>query len=197
MHKPAQTRVPIHPLLASRWSPRSFDGKPVGEDTVLALAEAARWAPSCFGAEPWRFLICNKSGGADAWQKLFECLVEGNRAWAKNAQLLVLICAETAFAHNGKENRHCRYDAGAAAMSMVLEAENRGLRCHQMGGFDAQAAREAFAIPDSFECMSVLAAGWQAGAGLLDGELKERETAPRKRRPLGEVAFNGEWGKAV
>ncbi|MBE8158243.1 MAG: nitroreductase [Betaproteobacteria bacterium] len=195
-HKPAQTRAPIHPLLAARWSPRSFGGRVVEDHTIAAMAEAARWAPSCFGAEPWRFVICNKEKNEAAWDKAFASLAEGNR-WAKNAQLLVLVCGEKAFAHNGGENRHCRYDSGAAAMSFVLEAENQGLRCHQMAGFDAEAARAAFAVPDAFECLSMLAVGYQAGAEMLEGELRERETAERTRRPLAESFFDGEWGKAA
>ena len=197
-HKPAQTRAPIHSLLAARWSPRAFDGgKIIAAEIIAAMSEAARWAPSCFGAEPWRFVLCDKTTNPQAWQKAFDCLVEGNREWAKNAPLLVLVCTEAAFARNGEANRHCRYDAGAAAMNFVLEAENQGLRCHQMGGFDGEAARAAFAVPEGFECLSMLAAGYQAGAGIFTGEMKARETAARTRRPLEESFFAGKWGKAA
>lgn len=195
-HKPAQTSAPIHPLLASRWSPRAFSPQPVDVETVAAMAEAARWTPSCFGAEPWRFVICNKEKNFPAWEKAFACLADGNKLWTKNAQLLVLICAEKAFADGG-ENRHSRYDTGAAAFAWTIEAENQGLRCHQMGGFDAEAAQNAFGVPDGFECLAMLAAGYQADAGVLESdELRARETAPRKRRPPEESFFDGAWGKS-
>lgn len=198
MHKPAQTRAPIHPLLASRWSPRAFDGnKPVSEETRMALAEAARWTPSCFGAEPWRFIFCDQYANPESWQRALECLVEGNRKWAKNAPLLVLVCAATVFARDGKPNRHGQYDAGAAAFSLTLEAEHHGLRCHQMGGFDIAAARAAFAVPESFECMSVIAIGEQADAARLEEDLQQHETATRARTPAGECFFDGAWGRAL
>lgn len=198
MHKPAQTRAPIHPLIAARWSPRSFDGnKPVSRESRIAMAEAARWSPSCFGAEPWRFVFCDKYDNPESWRKLLSCLAEGNQKWAQNAPLLALICAASLFAHNGKPNRHGQYDAGAAALAMTLEAEHRGLRCHQMGGFDSQSARTAFGVPDEFECMAVVAVGEQADAGRLESDLREREESPRTRGEAGEMFFDGEWDKPL
>ena len=199
MYKPAQTRAPVHPLIASRWSPRAFEeDKTIDANIILSLAEAARWAPSCFGAEPWRFLCGDNNTNSSAWKKAFSCLVEGNQKWAKHAQILILVCAEQAFAHNGKPNRHCAYDSGAAAMNLTLEAEHHGLRCHQMGGFDADAAKKTFAIPDGFECISVIAVGIQADAGRLsDKELRERESVPRQRKPLGECFFDGKWENPI
>lgn len=196
MNKPAQTCIPIHPLLAERWSPRAFDeNRAIAEDSITALIEAARWTPSCYGAEPWRFVLCNKVTRPDAWQKALDCLVEGNRQWAKNAPLLVLVCADTLYAHNGESNQHCRYDTGAAAISLVMEAENQGLRCHQMAGFDQTVARTAFGVPDSFDCMAFIAIGYQADADILEINARERETAPRARRRLDESFFDGSWGR--
>ncbi len=199
MYKSAQTKSPIHPLLSSRWSPRAFDPtKPISEEIIVSLKEAARWAPSCFGAEPWRFIFCNKGNISMAWDKAYSCLVDANKKWAKNAPLLILVCAEHNFAHNGKPNIHALYDSGAAAMALVLEAENQELRAHQMGGFDAQAAQEAFAIAEGFECISVIAVGYQGELRVLeDDDLKARETAERQRKPLHECFFDGKWGEAV
>lgn len=195
MDKPAQTSAPIHPLIAARWSPRSFNSNQgVGAEARTALAEAARWTPSCFGAEPWGFVFCDRDTDAGAWQKAHDCLMEGNQQWAKNAPLLVLACAAKVFAHNGKPNRHGAYDCGAAVFALVLEAEHQGLRCHQMAGFDADAARAAFAVPEEFECMAFIAIGKQTDAGRLEPSLKERELSERTRRPLQEGFFIGKWG---
>ena len=197
-HKPAQTRAPIHPLLASRWSPRAFDeSRQVDKEARIAIAEAARWAPSCFGAEPWRFVFFDRYTNPAAFARALECLAEGNRQWAKRAPLLVLVCAEKIFAHNGEANRHASYDAGAAAFSLVLEAEHRGLRCHQMAGFDADAARAAFSVPDSCECLAMIAIGEQAGAERLDENMREREAADRSRTAPEDRVFEGEWGNAL
>ena len=197
MKKPAP--APIHPLLAERWSPRAFAPEAaLSPDELTALAEAARWAPSCYGAEPWYFLFCDRGSDLESWQKALDCLAPPNQVWAKHSALLVIVCAARDFAHNGKPNRHCGYDTGAAAFSLVLQAEALGLRCHQMGGFDGERAREAFSIPAECDCMAFIAAGRQAEAETLQQEeLRERERAPRRRKDLGENFFRGEWGKGL
>ena len=196
MKKPAP--APIHSLLAERWSPRAFDAAAVLSETdMTAMAEAARWAPSCYGAEPWAFVFCNRASDSAAWEKALECLAPPNQAWARNASLLVLACAQSRFARNGKPNRHCGYDAGAAVFSLVLQAEAAGWRCHQMGGFDADKARAAFAVPEEFECMAFVAAGRQTAAATLPDDLRAREEAGRKRRGLGENFFRGKWGRGL
>ncbi len=196
MEKPAATREPIAPLLASRWSPRAFDpGRAIGAGEIVALLEAARWAPSCFGAQPWSFVVCDRGADSAAWERLHGCLAPGNQAWAGLAPLLILAVGRKDFAHNGKPNRHHLYDTGAASMSLVLQAEALGLRAHQMGGFDPERAREAFGVPDGHDCIAVIAVGHQADPDVLpDPGLRERERAPRGRDPLGERFFAGGWG---
>jgi nitroreductase len=160
--------------------------------------EAARWAPSCFGAEPWRFVLCDKERNPAAWQKALDCLVPDNQTWAQQAAALILVCADTAFAHNGKSNTFHAYDTGAAAMCLVLEAENQGLRAHQMGGFDAEAARAAFAVPQNCACLSFIAVGKQAEAATLkDDDMRAREETPRQRQALVDNFFDGAWSVPV
>lgn len=198
MHKPAITQVPIHELLANRWSGRAYDAERfVTEEQVISLLEAARWAPSCFGDQPWRFVVCSKSTDAEAWQRAYDCLVPGNQSWAVNAPLLILICADTLFSHNQKENRWAGYDTGAAAENLCLQATGLGLMAHQMGGFDSNKAREAFAVPSQFELMAMLSVGYPAQLESLSAEQREREIAPRARRPLGELFFSGIWNKPI
>lgn len=196
MKKPADTSEPLAPLLANRWSPRAFDpGRPVPPEHVAALLEAARWAPSCFGAQPWSFVVCDRRTQPDAWERLHSCLAPGNQAWAKLAPLLILAVGRESFAHNGKPNRHHAYDTGAASMSLVLQAEALGLRAHQMGGFDSGKAGQEFGVPEGHVCLAVIAVGNQAGPGALDdADLRERERAPRSRDPLGDHFFAGAWG---
>lgn len=198
LNKPAVTAVPIHELLARRWSPRAFDAsKRVTREQVLALVEAARWAPSCFGDEPWRVIVWDRARDAASWQKAFDCLAESNQAWVKNTSLLFAVGADPLFHHNGKDNRWAQYDSGAAGMSLCLQAAALGLAAHQMGGFDAQKLREAFGIPAPISLMSMIAVGHQAAPEVLAGEVREREIAPRKRRVLGETFFEGEWGVPI
>jgi nitroreductase len=198
MKKPALTQEPIDGTIAARWSGRAYDpGKPVSREQIIALLEAARWAPSCYGDQPWRFIVWDRNADEAAWQKAFDCLVPGNQAWVKNAPLLFLITAGSLFNHNGKENRWGQYDTGAAAENLCLQASSMGLMAHQMGGFDVAKARAAFDIPDEYALMSMLAVGYQADISTLSGEVLERETAPRSRRPLDELFYSGTWGKPV
>lgn len=198
MQKPAITQAPIHDIIANRWSPRAYDAnKAVSPTQIISLLEAARWAPSCFGDEPWRFIVWDKNQDAAAWEKAFDCIVPGNQTWAKDAPVLILICADTLFSHNQKTNRWANYDTGAAAVSLCLQATSMGLATHQMGGFDGDKTRAAFGIPEQIEMMSMLAVGYAADADTLSDELKERELAPRKRRPLGELFYDGVWNHPI
>jgi nitroreductase len=195
MHKPALTQVPIDSTLANRWSGRAYDAsKPVSEEQPIALLEAARWAPSCFGDQPWRFIVWDKNVDLAAWQRAFDCLVPGNQAWVKDAPVLILTTADTLFNHNGKENRWAQYDTGAAAENLCLQATSAGLMAHQMGGFDVAKTREVFAIPEQYTLMAMISVGYPADISTITGEALERETAARTRRPLGELFFSGAWG---
>jgi nitroreductase len=196
--KPARSAVPIHDLLARRWSPRAYDAsRPVSGEQLTALMEAARWAPSCIGALPWRFLVWDRVCDADGWQRAFDCLDEGNRKWVMNAPLLMLSCAGSRFEHNGKLNRWSQHDTGLASENLVLQAVALGLVAHQMGGFDAARARAAFDIPDEYTPMAMIAIGYQAPAGVLDEETRNKELAERVRKPLAERFFEGQWGRSV
>ncbi len=196
--KAATTSIPIHDIIARRWSPRAFDAeRSVSSGQITSLLEAARWAPSCFGDEPWRFVICNKSTNETAWQQALECLAPKNQEWAVNAPVLILACTDSLFRQNGKPNRWAQYDTGAAAISLCMQAVDLGLAAHQMGGFDPDAARSAFNIPEQFTPMAMIAVGHQADANILDEDFKAAELVERKRWPLPENCFDGEWNKSV
>ena len=198
MQKTAITQQPINALIANRWSARAFDAsKPVSQEQIIALLEAARWAPSCFGDEPWRFIVWDKHADEKSWQLAFDCLAPSNQTWVKSAPVLMLICADSLFGHNQKENRWGQYDTGAAAENLCLQASSMGLMAHQMGGFNADAAREAFKIPAQITPMAMLAIGYEGDANNLPDDLKTRELAARKRKPLGELFFTGAWGNPV
>ncbi|MDX8411733.1 MAG: nitroreductase family protein [Mariprofundaceae bacterium] len=196
--KTAHTQAPIHDIIANRWSPRAFDAKrPVAREKLTALLEAARWAPSCFGDEPWRYIVCDKSADEAAWNKLLNCLAPKNQEWAKNAPVLMLACADTVFRQNGKPNRWAHYDTGAASISLCLQAQADGLAVHQMGGFDPDVARQSFGIPIRFTAMAAIAVGYQVEADILDEGFKAAELAERRRQPLGECFFAGKWDSPI
>ncbi len=198
MQKPAKTQVPINEVIANRWSGRAYDAnKAVSHEQIISLCEAARWAPSCFGDEPWRFIVWNKNTDKASWQKAFDCLVPGNQEWVKDAPVLLLSCADTVMRKNQKPNRFGQHDTGAAAENLCLQAQDLGLMAHQMGGFDADAARSAFKIPEQFTVMAMIAVGYAADINTVTGEALKRETAERERRPLAELFFDSAWEKAI
>lgn len=198
MQKPAVTQEPINEVIANRWSGRAYDdNKPVSNAQIISLCEAARWAPSCFGDEPWRFIVWNKHTDEKSWQKAFECLVPGNQEWVKNAPVLLLVTADSVFRHNQKPNRWAQYDTGAAAENLCLQAQDLGLMAHQMGGFNVEATREAFEIPEQFTLMAMIAVGYAADIHTLTGDVLSRETAERKRKPLAELFFDSAWDKSI
>jgi nitroreductase len=185
MRKTATTTVPVHPLLAERWSPRGFDqAHELADDRLTALLEAARWAPSAANSQPWRFLVARR--GEEAHARLFAALARGNQAWAGAASALVLVAARTA-GDDGRPQPWALYDTGQAVAALVTQAQADGLAVHQMGGFDTEAVRTAFGLDEALTPVVVLAVGRQDGTAGLPEPLASREAAPRTRQPLGDL----------
>ncbi|MDS4032130.1 MAG: nitroreductase family protein [Candidatus Contendobacter sp.] len=198
LEKPAVTQVAIADLIARRWSPRAIDSdKPVSREHLLALLEAARWAPSCFGDQPWRYLVWDRFQDSASWRQAFECLAEGNQAWVKNAPILLLSIAAPNFGHNDKPNRWAQHDTGAASENLCLQATALGLVAHQMGGFDAERAKTHFNIPADHVCLAMIAVGHPGPVEALPDALRERELAPRERKLLEHFVFEGGWGQEL
>jgi nitroreductase len=186
------------PLFAERYSGVSFDAeRTLAPEQILALAEAARWAPSCHGDQPWRYLLCDKARDAAAWETAFNCLVEKNQAWCKAAPLLIVVCCDTVLSKTGQPNAFGAYDTGAASVSLCLQAASLGLMTHQMAGFVAQKARELFQIPERFTPLAMMAVGYQLPEAQLPEAFKARELAARTRNPLDQNFFAGAWGKGL
>lgn len=193
MLKPALSDVAIHDLIRNRWSPRSFADKPVAPDELRSLFEAARWAPSSNNEQPWAYLVATKDDGEN-FAKMLSVLVEFNASWAKQAPVLALSVAHMKTQREGKPNRVALHDVGSASAQLTLEANARGLQVHQMAGFDAAKARETFAIPSDWEPVAALAIGFPGSPDALPDKLRERELAPRTRKPLDEFVMTGSWG---
>ncbi len=196
--KKAITNEPINSLIAERWSPRAFaPDKKVKRNDIISLCEAGRWAPSSFGDEPWRYLVWDKNHDKANWQKAFDCLVEWNQGWVKNAPVLLASFAAHTFKKNGKPNRHGEHDTGAASENICLQATALGLMAHQMGGYDAEKLKKEFNVPEEYTPMSMIAIGYQGEIEELDSQYQKDEKAERFRRPLGTTFFDSEWENPV
>ena len=171
----------------------AFSSEPVSEEDLHSLLEAARWAASSYNEQPWRFIVADRHRDPEAFARVLSTLMPGNAAWAAKAPVLIVSVAKTNYSYNGAANRHARYDTGAAVAQLSLEATAHSLGVHQMGGFDADKARTALSIPDGFEPMAVLAIGHPGDPSALHPDLQARASAPRQRRPLNELVFEGAW----
>jgi nitroreductase len=195
MEKRAACDHSIDDLLARRWSPRAFSERAVDAETVCSLLEAARWAPSCFNEQPWSFIVATKEN-PEVFSKLLGCLREANQIWARQAPVLMVAVAKAAFDHNGKPNRHSGHDVGLAVENLMLQAVSMGLFAHAMAGFDAGRVREAYGVPEGHDPLVAIALGYPGDPGMLPDDLKERETAPRERKPLVRFVFGRFWGNS-
>src|ERR1700675_2706686 len=196
MRKPTSTEAPIHDLIRERWSPRAFSDKSVAPEVLRSLFEAARWAASSNNEQPWAYLVATKED-AENFAKMVGVLVEFNAGWAKHAPLLVLSVAHLKMERDGKPNRVALHDVGTASAQLTLEANSRGLFVHQMAGFHAEKAREAFEIPPDWEPVAAIAIGYPGNPDSLSQKLRERELAPRTRKPLKEFVKSGTWGRTA
>jgi nitroreductase len=194
MHKRAPTDYPVHDLITERWSPRAFGDKPVAPDVLASLFEAARWAPSSSNEQPWAYIFATKDDAED-FAKLVSVLVPANVTWAQHAPVLALAVAKMAFEKSGAPNRNAQYDVGAASAWLTAEATTRGLFVHQMAGFDPDKACQVFAIPAGWEPIAAIAIGYPGDPDSLPQPLRDREVAPRTRKPVSTFVMSGSWGK--
>ncbi len=184
---------PIHDLLAQRWSPYSFSDRPVPDDHLASLFEAARWSASSYNEQPWTYFVATKQDPGE-FERLLSCLVPANQAWAKAAPVLILTVVSLRFAQSGKENRAAVHDLGLASASLSMEATARGLSVHQMIGILPDRARELYQIPAHFEAWTAMAVGSAGNGEAQPAAWQERDRAPRQRKPADEFVFTGAWG---
>ena len=176
--------------ISGRWSPVAFSSDEVTQDMMELLFEAARWAPSAFNEQPWRFCWAARKDGA-LFRKFLDALVPGNREWAQHAPVLVLVMARKNFTYNNKENPTALYDTGMAVGNLLAQATGLGLVAHQMSGFSAEKARENLEIPDDTDPIAMMALGHHGDPATLPAALREREMRERTRKPLDQLVAYG------
>lgn len=179
---------PIESLFINRWSPRAMSGEPITETELMSLFEAARWAPSSFNNQPWRFIYARRN--TPHWDRMFRLMVPFNQKWAQNAAVLILTISHNKFDYNGNPSRTHSLDTGAATENIHLQAFLMGLICHGMEGFDYDRARTEYAIPDDYTVEAMYAIGKKGNIKDLDPELQEREK-PSDRKHVQEFVFEG------
>ena len=186
------TEYTINPLFTERWSPRAFTGEPIDDATLFSFFEAARWAPSGYNSQPWRFIYAKND--SPRWAEFVGLLSEFNRGWGQNASALVILASKTSFVPPGKTEAIAAtthaFDAGAAWANLALQASLSGWFTHAVGGFDKAKAREVLGIPEGYELQAAIVIGKRGDKSLLSPSLQEREQ-PSLRRPLAELIAEG------
>ncbi|MGI4758657.1 MAG: nitroreductase family protein [Janthinobacterium lividum] len=190
--KHARTDVPVHDLLLSRWSPRSFSDQAVSDHDLRTIFTAAAWASSSYNEQPWRFLVGRK--GDETYKKLFDSLVPPNQEWARTAPVLFATFGKKTFSRNGAPNGYALHDTGAACANLSLQAQALGLHTHGMGGFDKETLRAFFGVPSDFEAGAVWALGYAGDPENVPDHFKADEKAPRERKSLNDFVFS-DWEK--
>ncbi len=176
----------VDPLFLNRWSPRAMTGEKISDKELKSLFEAARWAPSSYNNQSWRFVYAKRED--EEWNDFLGLLVDGNRKWAKEGAVLIVILSKTTFDYNGKHSRTHSFDTGAAWENLALEGARRGLVVHGMQGFDYDEAKKLVGASEEFEVEAMAVVGKRADKEKLPEELRENEK-PSKRKPVEEIAF--------
>ena len=183
----ADTEAPLITPLVERWSPRAYDpAAEVDPAIIRTILEAARWAPSANNVQPWRFIVARR--GTDVFATVHDAMLGFNQVWADSAAVLIVNIAEIVDPE-GKARPWARYDLGQAVAHLTVQAQHEGLHTHQMGGFDAARLAAAFGLSESLEVVSITAVGKVGDASALPEPLREREVAPRSRKPLDELVI--------
>jgi nitroreductase len=190
----ATTHYAINDLLRRRWSSRAFAETPVQAETLGSLFEAARWSPSAGNGQPWSFIVADKSRDAAGFARALAVLNESNQTWVQRAPILVFAVTRR-IREDGKEHSRAQYDLGLAVKSLVLQAIDLGLNVRQMAGFNADAARDLFAIPEGHDPIVAIAIGYPGAVSDLAEGLREGEGTPRQRKPLESFVFGGQFGQ--
>lgn len=181
---------PIDPIFLKRWSPRAMSGQPITHDELMTLFEAARWAPSTYNEQEWRFLYARRD--TELWNEFLGLLMPANQTWCGRAAVLVVVLSHKVFTRNGQPNPVHTFDAGSAWENLALQGGLMGLVVHGMAGFDRDKARRALGVPADYEVEAMIAIGKPGRLEDLPPELREREV-PTGRKPVAEIAWEGKF----
>eukprot|EP01067_Filipodium_phascolosomae_P008232 Filipodium_phascolosomae@DN6944_c0_g1_i1.p1 len=179
-----EPEYPIEPIIINRCSLRALSGEAMSDEELLPLFEAAKWAPSAFNSQPWRFTYAKR--GTATWPLLLDCLNEFNQMWAKNASVLVVVASRSVFEANGKPSPTHAFDTGAAWENLAIQGCSRGFVVHAISSINYEKAKAMCKLPNDFQVQAMIAIGKPGRKEDLPNELQQIE-GPSTRKPLQEI----------
>jgi nitroreductase len=185
-----KANYPISDFILHRWSPRAMSGESLSDEELLPLFEAARWAPSSYNSQPWRFVYAKRE--TPHFARFMDLLIDFNKSWCQHAAALVIVISRKTFEHNDKPSVTHSFDTGAAWENLAIEGRGRGLVVHGMSGFDFDKAAKTLALPDNYQVECMLAIGKPGPLDKLPKEIADKET-PSDRKPLETIAMEGNF----
>lgn len=182
---------PVEQLFLKRWSPRAMTGETVSHGELCQLFEAARWAPSTYNEQEWRFLYARQGG--PEWKTFFGLLTDANQLWCAKASHLIVGLSMKNFTRNNKPNPVHTLDTGLAVQNLLLQAASMGLVAHGMAGFDRDRARQELGVPDDCAVEVMIAIGRPGDPDQLPDGYREQDLAPTSRKPITEFTREGKF----
>jgi nitroreductase len=165
--------------IRSRRNVRSFDDRPISDDDLNQILEAARRTPSSQNWQPWDFVLVRQREQltelATVWRGA------GHVAHAAAAIALIAPVPE-----DDRQRRLIQYDLGQATMSIMLAAAGLGIGTAHAGVGDQDLARTLLGFPEDKFCAYLISLGYPA----------DRPLTPIKRpdrRPFDEVVHRDRW----
>ncbi|MCF7800134.1 nitroreductase family protein [Candidatus Babeliales bacterium] len=189
-----KSKYSVNPLILNRWSPRAMSGELLAKEELMTLFEAARWAPSSYNNQPWRFIFATRD--SKDWDVLFNLLVDFNKSWTKTAAALVVAISRKNFEFNNKPARTHSFDTGSAWENLAIQATSMNLVAHGMEGLDYEKAKKDLNIPDDYAVEMMFAVGKPGKKEDLSPELQAKEVIS-DRKPLNEIIFQGKFGNKI
>ena len=180
----------VDEIFLNRWSPRAMSGEEITDEELMGLFEAAKWAPSSYNNQPWRFIYAKRN--TQHWDKIYNLMGEFNQAWAKNASVLIIVISKKTFDFNGKNTRTHSFDSGSAWMSLALQSSIKGLVAHGMEGFDYDKTKTELKVPEDYQIEAMIAIGKPGKKEELPKEMQKKEF-PSDRKKLSEIVFEGKF----
>jgi len=190
------TDIAIHDLIRNRRSYRTFAPKPVDHDKLVRLLEAARWSPSARNDQPWRFIVVTREDAA-LFDDVAGSFAAFNLVWARSAAVFIVAARRQTWEADGLPNPYSDYDLGQAVAYLTVQAESEGLVSRQIGAFNHERVAEILEVPGNYKPLTIVALGYPGESSSLPEDYRQLEDAPRTRKPFGEIAHEGVWGKSL